>query len=577
MDDASKIPVMTFPSSDSLKAGQIDPKLLPKALKKMQGVVSGNGAKAEDIALIETPPQTDIQMARFKAKTIIKLVPQYGIKTEPGRNTVAELVVSDDEFRKLLSNITLDARTNPLKRQKVIDFIYSRSNKGFGIDEQRVKIDVLSRDCVQHQKCAPCANTGKTICPTCHGNRQNECPRCSGRRYTKCPKCFGDGKLQRQGKSERCNFCKGDGRINCTLCATRGKVTCQPCGGTGAMSCKVCASTGWVSQLAHIEVFAQIKFLLDRDGISEILAKAIEANPSRCVERHDIEVAISKPVQKELKVDKYGKPIADDSFADEPDDSIFIKYDGLCPFGAISFTLKQEELKGHLFGFQPRLIGFPFFLDKLTEAGQKALLNSDQKKLSLDNQLRAIQPFRFLREIMTQTLWVKNNSIAYGILFDKYGTGMDENNLKNLIIAAESLIRRITRTWRYIGLIVGMCLFALLSELYYLEGGRSFLKQQNIPPLAIIPIDILLLISGSFIGAYSSKFAAIWSRNKKLKNIVHPDVLKKTLPKAGKTFHWSIPLSLLITGGIVFYAWVMGYHVLEWLDFILLKLVPIVP
>ena len=134
MDDASKIPVMTFPSSDSLKAGQIDPKLLPKALKKMQGVVSGNGAKAEDIALIETPPQTDIQMARFKAKTIIKFVPQYGIKTEPGRNTVAELVVSDDEFRKLLSNITLDARTNPLKRQKVIDFIYSRLSKNSRIN-----------------------------------------------------------------------------------------------------------------------------------------------------------------------------------------------------------------------------------------------------------------------------------------------------------------------------------------------------------------------------------------------------------------------------------------------------------
>src|SRR3990167_5617694 len=98
--------------SKSTDKVQIDPKLLTKAHNKMRGLIKGNGLTEDKVILIDTPENTEIKMVRFKARTALKLVPQYGTRTEPGRNTTAELIASEAEFKRAIAQIAIDTRTN---------------------------------------------------------------------------------------------------------------------------------------------------------------------------------------------------------------------------------------------------------------------------------------------------------------------------------------------------------------------------------------------------------------------------------------------------------------------------------
>lgn len=497
----------------------VDPKLLTKALKKMQGLVNGNGLSPEKVVLCVAPEDTAIKMFRFKARTNLKLVPQYGIKIEAGRNTLAELIPNETEFKNALSQIAIDARTDPLKRQQIIDVMFSRSDKGFGIKEQRIKIQSLNRDFVQHEKCAPCSNTGRKQCSRCHGKTTNLCPRCQGRKFMKCPKCRGTSKIQTGKGLLPCQFCRGDGRVSCTICAARGQIKCQICAATGSVACKPCAATGWLSHLAHIEVHAQILFTFDKENIPSLLASSIQKNPSRCVEKHEIEVAIKKPrPSAQILFDKYGQPINLSSADTEPDDTIWIDYEAICPFGPISFNLDSNKISGHLFGFQAKLLEFPNFMDDLTRAGQEFLIKSSKSTRNRQKYLEQAAKYRFIKDVMTQTLIIKNVHKTKHFLAEKYITGIDKNKLDELVDATDLSLRLITRIWRSVGLVIGLIFFTAITLYYYMGGWRLHLRLSGFPEIAVVLFDIILIPLGITMGVYSSKVIGKWSQDKALEN-----------------------------------------------------------
>lgn len=576
MVDLPQTPTDTPPPLSATKMDvnlQVDPKLLTKALKKMQGLVNGNGLSPDKVSLLDSPEDTAIKMFRFKARTTLKLVPQYGIKIESGRNTVAELMPSESEFKRSLANIAIDARTSPQKRQQIIDIIFGRSDKGFGIKEQRIKLQSLNRDFVQHQKCLPCANTGRTQCPQCHGKKTGLCPRCQGRRYMKCPRCRGTTKIQTGNGQISCQFCRGDGRISCTVCAAQGQVKCQVCAAAGTLACKPCAATGWLSHLAHIEVYAQVVFDFDKESLPVLLASSIEKNPSRCIEKHEIEVAIKKHLPSgQVLFDKDGQPINPSAVDIEPDDTIWIDYEAISPFGPISFQLDTEKVSGQLFGFQARLLEFPHFMDKLTQSNQDALIKASQASKDRRSFLEEAVKSRFVKDVIAQILILKNVPKSKFFLGEKYSTGVDKSKLNTLIDAADLTLRRITRIWRSVGMFMGLILFSLILEYYYLGGGRLSLKLLGLPELAVIPIDILLIPSGVIMGVFSSKLIAKWSQNKALHGIVDAEILKAMLPKAGKTLMWSIALTMIIILATLVLIVMGGYPLPSWLEFITTRL-----
>ena len=66
------------------------------------------------------------------------------------------------------------------------------------------------------------------------------------------------------------------------------------------------------------------------------------------------------------------------------------------------------------------------------------------------------------------------------------------------------------------------------------------------PEIARTVLDMLLFPIGIVLGVFGSKLAAKWSQDRTLDKIVPSDVLKKTLPKAGKTVQWSMIASAVI-------------------------------
>lgn len=520
---------------------RIDPKLLTKALNKMRGLVRGNGLGEDKITLIDTPENSAIKIYRFKARTSLKLIPQYGTRTEPGRNTTAEAIAGESEFRRAVDQIAIDARNIPQKRKQIIDFVLNRTDKGFGIKEQRTKFHFLDKDFVQHEKCKSCANTGHLTCTKCHGNKFAPCPKCSGRKYVICPRCRGDGKMNTPKGNIPCQFCRGDGRVNCKNCGARGQIKCQNCNATGTTSCRICAASGWISHLTHVDIFAQIAFDFDHRDLPPLLVQTIDKAPSRCIEKHDIEVSVIKPRAMDNSLSNINSPLRDHiPSTNEPEDTIWVDYQAMVPFGPITFKIDDKDVSGSLFGFQGRLAGFPFFIDEMIKEGQAALSNTSQKGNDIRTNLMKAAKFRLIADIITQTLHIKNTTRTKNFLKEKYPAAINPETISSLVDLTDLALRNITRRWRTIGLISGFIGFGILLEIYFLSGGRENLKSLGFPEMAMVPVDILMFPLGIALGVISSKFAAKWSQDRMLYKIVPADILKKTLPKAGKTIHWSI-------------------------------------
>jgi hypothetical protein len=60
----------------------VDQKLLDRALKRLKGLIKGNGANPDDVRLIDTK---DVRMYRFAAQTRLKMVANYGVRPEIGK------------------------------------------------------------------------------------------------------------------------------------------------------------------------------------------------------------------------------------------------------------------------------------------------------------------------------------------------------------------------------------------------------------------------------------------------------------------------------------------------------------
>lgn len=270
----------------------------------------------------------------------------------------------------------------------------------------------------------------------------------------------------------------------------------------------------------------------------------MKKNAARCVEKNDIEVSIIKPDLPDHQLDHTDKSeIATDN---EPDDTIWINYDAISPFGAINFKIDDKDVSGNLFGFQARLVDFPYFMDELINKGKQALIGATTEKKNIRAHLLKAAKYRMIADIIAQTLWIKNNNKAKSFLKEKYSTGMDPDHIDQLVEATDITLRQITRRSRTVGMIAAFILFAIGLDIYFIDGGRESIKSMGLPELAVVPIDVLLWPLGIMVGVYSSKISAKWSQEKALKNIVPDNILNRTLPKAGKTIHWSATISAVL-------------------------------
>ena len=89
-------------------------------------------------------------------------------------------------------------------------------------------------------ECGNCDGSGREDCDECGGDGDSECSDCDGDGEVECGSCDGTGEVD----GEKCVDCDGDGKIECSKCDGDGKIDCDECDGRGTVSCSDCSGDG---------------------------------------------------------------------------------------------------------------------------------------------------------------------------------------------------------------------------------------------------------------------------------------------------------------------------------------------
>lgn len=559
---ATATTAQTDPAQPGTPLNLIDPKLKARALKRLQGILKGNGIKVEDVK-IET---CQALVYPFQARTFLKLNTKYGIRIEPGMNRTAELAVNNEAFHTALNTTVLQSRTEPPKRKSIVDYLFQRPDKGFGMKDQKVSFHTLTRDFVMHEGCITCSKLGKVQCNKCHATGMLGCSLCQGRKQITCPQCRGSGKTPGSNQAHSCIRCRGDGKIQCTQCHGRGQMKCNTCAASGTLKCQKCAGTGWLSHLAHVELEAMIHFDFEREALPVEVHKMVDAFGSRLVEKGDVEVILQRQPETQQEINDEIRA------ANEPHDMIFIDYNAKVPFGPIQFRLKDRVIPATLFGYHGKLIEAPSFLDDITRKGQQVLQEAANNTGDVAEKIKRAARYRLLNDVVALSAGKAKQRQALDILSNRYPTGIGADKLLNLLILADKALKNITRKPRAYGLAGGLIVFTLLAGFYFLFAGRLLLGAQGVPSPGLIASDIALIPLGTLIATTTAQLTASFAQKRALSSLHSKEMLTRAMPKIGKTLWWALGSTALIWSVLLTIAvFVPGFAAPEWAQQLLLK------
>ncbi|MDY0029767.1 MAG: hypothetical protein RBR86_07475 [Pseudobdellovibrionaceae bacterium] len=533
-------------------AEAVDPKLLERSLKRIRSYLRGN---ALDLKSVHISESVHVLTYRFRAGVQIKMVPQYGVKTEPGKNMRAELAVSQEDFQRKIRSSVHDIATVPQKRQLVVDFVFNRSDKGFCIKDQAVKFKSLARDIVQHEQCAACTHSGYVPCSRCRGKRMEVCPNCRGTRQMPCSKCGGSGRLQTAQGSMPCDFCHGQTRISCTMCGAQGQVKCRGCGARGEIACQKCSGTGWLSHVAHIEFQGRVHFSFEKHKLPPRLVSLIEDRGAFLASRGDLEVSLLP--QQSVQTYTTGEDVSQQGSENAFEDTVLIEYDASCPYGALEFDADTKKIPTILLGWQARLIEAPSFLEDYTRAGIEALEEAGQGKgqVRIISLLKRAARYAIWKELLSQVLQSGNLRKVTQIMLNRYEAGVSRDCMVRMVKSSDRAIRSVTRLPRYAGIVSGLVLYAAIVFKIYESGLRgdlaNFFGVSAVSSLSHI-FDIFFTLCGILLGGGLGQLTAWIAQKRAFSGIVSDDILSRRLPRMGVALIWAVTGSLLITiGGLI--------------------------
>jgi hypothetical protein len=310
-------------------------------------------------------------------------------------------------------------------------------------------------------------------------------------------------------------------------------IACHACKGSTQLSCQKCGGTGSLSHLANVAVEGHLHFDFERQGIPLQVTKRIDAFGSRHAAQKDFLIT---------PLNLHDNAV----MQNEPDDIIAIDYDVKIPHGPVTFTVKNKPLNCILFGYRGEIIDSPPFLHDMTRAGQNALIAASEYAAKSSDGLRFAAKFRLLRDVIL--LATKNTEQRNAIitLQKRYPFGVAADQLLQWFIASQNALRHLTRRPRYVGMWIGIAVFAAMVFASVFSGLRAIiLTQIGLSVPSIIGIDILhWLVGFGVTTACASLFASHQIRST-LAGIAPEDTLARFLPVSGKTNLYAVFLSLL--------------------------------
>lgn len=426
-----------------------------------------------------------------------------------------------DRIKKTIASVT----RNPDVKKYVRDLFGKRPDLGFGLDYHLILLDRFKKTYVIHEKCAGCNNTGKANCQACLGTGRQKCPRCQGTKEMICPTCRGMKFTGSGTQRKPCVKCRGRGRRGCTKCQRSGGVECVNCKRSGKVSCPQCSGTGWKSQMSYLTLRAKSLFDYDRHQLPPETHPLIDSLRGELVTEKHLQVWFNEDKIREEELNQIAKP-----------EEFFIPYGARLPYGPIAFTLDGEAAEGTLFGFQPSLLTMPPFLEKTALPGLRALAEAALAPRDVRGHIKESLRYRIVGDALLAAA-AHNPKMASEIMHRRYPFGIRSETLEQAVAHADTALKRMTRTSRYMGLTLGLTLAGALYAAYYIGPGRTLFDELIADKILLGVIDLLLIGIGGTLTTLSIQYTALGTLHRTLgklaKNAKGHGKKKKFMPKAG--------------------------------------------
>lgn len=456
------------PTSTTAYNADLDISYAEAALEKIRSAVKGNGIKTDDVKIAEFNGNT----LEFIASTTLQLRPKLHEKTVAGKTTGPKKVDGPqalrEEIEKEKNKLTHDQ--SALKRIKEI--LLERKDKGFGLENEIIKLPALRVEYVYYEQCNTCKSQGKIQCQRCHGQGYEQCTRCHGDGFESCHNCHGAKQIQGQGgQYQPCPRCHGHGKTSCTMCRQTKKIQCTVCKTAGHTKCVQCNGMGFASHLTTLEFEALAGFDYDRADVPEKLQLIIDDLKKSLVEHITYQPIILEK---------------------EPDSgTVILPYKISLPHAQTTFTAGELEIPALLFGHTALPVNTPSFLDELLKKPLKRLDMILNQNMDITDHIQSIIRYKTVRHGFMAAAKFKGKKAALAVL-KANPLGLSQSAAMQLVENANKALVALTRKQVQTAQAVGSALGFIFFALYYFTPLRHMLIG-NIPNMAAdIVIDILV-------------------------------------------------------------------------------------
>lgn len=511
----------TAAESATIYHAEIDPAFQELSLQNLLSALKGNGIKAEDVQVTKFEGET----LEYIAVTILRLKTKVSDKRQAGKVTGPMVLGSAQQIHEAITKEEHKITHSQDVIKRIKDVILERPDKGFGVENEFIKLPFLHKDFVVYEPCNPCRSQGKMPCNRCAGKGSETCPRCNGSGNQVCPDCSGRQFLSGpNGEKRNCMRCNATGREQCSSCNGQRQIQCQTCKGTRTMTCGQCNGHAWISHIHMAEIDAFIDYDYDREKLSERVIEQIDRLGPELPEHVQIAPIIMGREQER--------------------DEIALPYQVRVPHADVIFKIKSMEVGAYMFGTRGMLLKMPYFLEKIMGPGIKQLKAAGAGKGNVAENLQKAGRYKTLRQIILASSKLGPEKALHAVL-DKNPIGISEDVTRKLIILADRAMRLITKKPRQIGTAIGIILAGGLFGGYF--HALRQIAVTSIPPLPMIynVIDALVLIIGSWIAVLTIQIIAASAMKKALAGLMKNTTQKTGRIKAGKQAYWAILGSLI--------------------------------
>lgn len=511
---------------------KIDERLKEDTLKRFRSLVEGNQYNPDDVVL----KAFEGEVLQFQAETTMQIATKISKKTVVGRVKgpvqVANQIEADNAIRKEYLKLCDDRDMTRTIREVAL----KRDDKGFAQQGIVIPLPFWKREFVFFEPCRNCSAKGVIRCQRCAGKGMEPCTECRGSGMAMCIQCRGGQQIVGpQGNKIPCPTCHGRGKMSCRTCQQSGRIQCKVCRTKGETTCTACQGHAWNSQLQIVEIEARCSFDYPRDQLPDKVAAMVDSRGPKIKDDAEIHVSqLDADYQDEVK-----QMVGHDIVYRVP-----VQYEVILPYAHVEVELSGKSYYAFLFGIRGRLTHVSPFLEDLIKNGRRKLEDAAEGRGDVAENLQVAASYRTIKDAIIGAAKMPLGKAAK-LVKQKNSIGIDDQNIKSLVITADKALKRITNKPRQIGMALGNIAAAGFFALYFLGPLRQTLVG-SIANSALHPaIDGLILVLSSYLAIVGMQMAASNALRKAMTGIIPAGQERGMTPKLGSQGILSVALVVI--------------------------------